>query len=107
MGDHRIHLVALLDGLLQFVPLLEDGALRRCQIDVVRHAGDQLLVVERLGNVVAGSELESLHDVLGVVQRREENHGDVLVRGVRLQPFQLLVAVQVGHHNVQQDQVGV
>ena len=73
---------------------------------MVRYAGDQLLVVERLGDVVAGSQFEPLDDVLGVVQRREENHRDVLQCGVCLQVPDHLVAVHVGHHDVQQDQVG-
>ena len=103
VGDHRIHLVAGFDRRLQFVALLEDRSLCGGQIDVVCHAGDEFFVVERLGDVVAGPEFESLDDVLGVVQSREENHRDILVRRVRLEPFQHLVSVQIGHHDVQQD----
>ena len=106
VGDHRVHLVAGVDRGLQLVALPHDRALCRRQIDVVRYAGDQLLVVERLGDVVAGSQFEPLDDVLGVVQRREENHRDVLQCGVCLQVPDHLVAVHVGHHDVQQDQVG-
>ena len=36
-------------------------------------------MVERLGDVVAGSQFEPLDDVFGVVQRREENHRDVVL----------------------------
>ena len=105
MGDDRIHLVARIDRGLQFVALLHNGPLRRGQIDMVGYAGDQLFVVERLGDVVAGPQLEAFDDVFGVVERREEDHRNVLRGGVGLEVLDHFVTVQIGHHDVEQDQV--
>ena len=57
------------------------------------------------GDVVAGAQLEAFDDVFGVVERREEDHRNVLRDGVGLEVLDHFVTVQIGHHDVEQDQI--
>ena len=68
------------------------------------HAGHQLTEAERLGDVVAGSQLEAEHDVdLGVPGRDHDDRH-------RLEGAHLLADLDaglVGQHDVEEDEVGV
>jgi hypothetical protein len=66
---------------------------------------DQLLGEERLGQVVVGPGLEARQLVLELVAGGEDQHGDVTERLVALQDSTNLVAVALGEHQVQQDDV--
>ena len=61
--------------------------------------------LERLGEVVVRPQLEAARLVLDVLQRAQEHDGDLAGGGVRAQPPAHLVAVDPGHHDVEQQQV--
>ena len=61
--------------------------------------------LERLGQIVDRAGLDAAHDAVDVVQRRDHDHRDFGGGGLRLQPAQDLVAADVRHHQVEQDQV--
>ena len=65
-------------------------------------AGRQLVGMERLGDVVVGAEVETLGLVRGGALRREEDdrHGSPLAELAHD-----LDAVEIGHHDVEQDDV--
>ena len=69
------------------------------------HARQQLLELERLGDVVDGADLESADLVDRLRQRRHEDDRDVADGGILLEPFACREAVQVGHQHVEQDQI--
>ena len=70
-----------------------------------RHPGHQLLDEERLDDVVVAARLQPAHAVVAAVARGEED--DRLVEAVLAQPLQHVEAVELGHHHVEHDQVGV
>ena len=61
---------------------------------------------DRLGHVIDGAQRQAMLLVVVGVQRRHEDHRDVVQIGLRAQGLQHLVAVDHRHHHVQQDQVG-
>jgi hypothetical protein len=68
-------------------------------------ARQQLVRVERLPDVVDRPQLESAHDVAGSRLPREEDDRDVAPLRRRLDPRAGFEAVDVGHDDVQQDQI--
>ena len=66
--------------------------------------GHELLEAERLHEVVVAAEGEAAHLVVGGVARGEEE--DRRLHAVVAQPAAHLEAVEVGHHHVEDDQVG-
>ncbi len=68
-------------------------------------AGDQLALVERLGEVVVGADAEAADLVVEPGQPREDEDRRVDARGA--QPAQHLVAVDVRQHQVEDDDVVV
>jgi len=65
-----------------------------------------LVDVERLGDVVGGPQLETLHLLIGRVDHGDEDHRDAVPLRRGLDAAADLVAVHVWHHDVQQHQVG-
>src|SRR6266545_3734783 len=61
--------------------------------------------VERLGQVVGRAELDAAHHALDVLERRDHDHRNVAQLLVALDPRQSLVAVQLRHQDVEQDDV--
>jgi hypothetical protein len=58
-------------------------------------------LVERLGQVVVGPELDAAHDALQVGHGRDHDHRDVAQPLVGLDPGQRLDAAQDRHHHVE------
>ncbi|MDG3005879.1 hypothetical protein PZE19_19000 [Paludisphaera sp. Pla2] len=61
--------------------------------------------VERLGHVVVGAEVERLDDVLATTLGRGHDHRQVGCASRLPEDGQDLQAVQVRHHDVQEDQI--
>ena len=70
------------------------------------HAGDQGAVVDRLGEVVVAAGIETGHDVLGRCLGCHQDYRDEGQAGIGFQPPHHLQPVDLGHHDVEQDQVG-
>jgi hypothetical protein len=68
-------------------------------------ARDQLARREGLGDVVVGAQLEAEHLVALLDTARHHDHGDRRRVGVLLEPAADLPAVELGHHDVEQDDV--
>ena len=76
---------------------------------VVQDGGDgstQHAHAERFHNVLVGSPLQSLDDVLLAVEGGKQDDGDVRCLDVALQPCAEFVASQFWHHDVRYEQVG-
>ena len=88
----------------QLVGLALDRVLVALDPGQGRHPGQQLALVDRLGQEVVGAGLQGLHLLL--VAARGDHH-DRQVGGVGLlaDPAAHLVAVHAGHHDVQEDEV--
>jgi len=70
------------------------------------HARDQRDIVDRLGEKIVGTRLKSLHAVRRLVERVDDDHGNMLRARIRLQPAADLEAVHARHHHIEQDYVG-
>ena len=60
---------------------------------------------ERLGQVVVGAELDAAHDAVGLLDGGDHDHRQVAQGGVRADALEHLVAVELGHEHVEQDDV--
>ena len=107
LGDLRLH--ALLERPVQL------GELSRLRLDRVvvaldpeqrPHAGEQLVVVEGLRDEVVGTGLDRLRLLLADARRDHDHrqHGGVVVRA---EVGADGIAVEAGHHHVEEDQVGL
>ena len=67
--------------------------------------GDQFVEAERLLDVVVATERQPAHLVVGRIARRQEQHRRAIAVGA--QPPAHLESVEVGHHHVEQHQVGL
>ena len=63
VGYHRVHLVAVRDGTLQLFILLHNDTFGGHQLNLVHHTHHQLFFIERLGQEVVGTHLETLDKV--------------------------------------------
>jgi hypothetical protein len=61
--------------------------------------------VERLVQIVLCAQLDAAHDALDLVERRDHQHGDSAKRRVGFQALEHGVAVEVGHHHVEEHQI--
>ena len=61
--------------------------------------------VERLREVVVGTDLDAADDAVRLVDGGDHDHGDVTRRGRRLQTFEDGDPVELGHHDVEQHDV--
>ena len=104
VGGEEPHLDLAGDG---EVPLLGGADRVRVGLGLEQraHARLDLQDLERLGEVVVRPQLEAPCLVLDVVERAQEHDRDLLGGGIRAQPPTHLVAVDPGHHDVQQQQV--
>ena len=62
-------------------------------------------LIERLEQIIDGTELDAAHDAGHLVERRDHDDGQVVQAALILQPAQHLIAVDLRHHHVEQDQV--
>ena len=70
-------------------------------------AGVQQHRVDRLGQVVLGAHLDAPDHAVELVERRRDDHRDVAEVRIELQLRQHLVAVELGHQDIEQHQVEV
>ncbi len=70
------------------------------------HAGEQLELIERLGDEVVRARLESLHALL-IAARGDHHDRQESRRRIVAQPAAHVVAVEVGHQDVEQHEVRV
>src|SRR5882762_22138 len=70
-------------------------------------ARQQLAYAERLGDEIGGAEAERAHRGFFRRHRRHHEDGEVLVAIVLLQAFEQLQAVDLGHHDVEQQERGL
>ncbi len=92
----------------QLERLVQRGqALRHAaQVEMRAHARPHDRRVHRLADEVHRAQLQAQHFLAGLVLRRDEDDRDVVRARVGLELAADLVAAQVGHHHVQQDEVG-
>ena len=99
-GALRHALLQLLVGRLQL-------PLQAAQTQVRRHPREDLVLLERLGDVVHRADGEAPHLFLGVGERGDEDDGDLAGPRIGLEPPRRLIAVQPRHQDVEQDEVGL
>ena len=107
VGNDRIHLVAIADGGAQLCVLLLNDSCGSHQLNLVEHTHHQLFLVERLRQEVAGTHLETMHQVVGVVEGRQENNRNMSGLGRLLQNLRSIKTTDIRHHDIQQNQVGL
>ena len=95
---------ALLDEFLQIplvIPVLKN---QPAMLQGAAHAHEELILFKRLQDVVVSTAPDRFQGCGNVVNRRDHNHRDFVVRDA--EPVQELDAVHLGHDHVAQDQVG-
>jgi len=107
MGDDRIHLITVGDGGAQLFVLPLNEPFGRNETDLMHHAHQQFVLIEGLGEKVAGTDLESLNEVVGAVESRKEDDRNLARRRVFLQDHGGIESADVGHHHIEEDQVGL
>jgi len=70
------------------------------------HPCQDLLLLERLGDEIDAARLETPDPVFAIVQRADEDDGDVTRSFILMQSPADLISVHVRHPDVQQDQQG-
>ena len=73
----------------------------------MHHTHHQLFLIEGLGEEVVGTNLETFHQVAGIVECCKENNGNVARLGVFLQNDSGIEAADIGHHDIQKNQIGL
>ena len=97
----------LLHPMLERVVQLAQLVVKRFDAEQRAHPGEQLRLIDRLGQEVVGASLDALHALLGGIERgdhHDRQHGRGRV--VANLPAHL-VAAHLRHHHVEQHQVGV
>ena len=86
--------------------LLLHGVVQRLD---AQHGADprhERRLIERLGQVIVAARLQPRHDVLRVGLGGDQDHRHEAQRGVGLQALDGRDAVELGHHDVEQDEIG-
>jgi hypothetical protein len=91
--------------LLETQVLLVQFRLQAAQLEVNPDAGEQLLVVEWLGEIVGSAGLQGPHLLAHVGGPRQHDDRDISQLGSRLLQRQKAEPVEPGHHHVAQDQI--
>jgi hypothetical protein len=95
-----------LDEYVEVPVVLLEAGLKLPDGEVGADAGEDFLELEGLGDVVHAAGLEGLHLVAGIAEGTEEDDGDAAEDFVFLEAAAGLVAVHLGHVDVEQDEVG-
>ena len=74
---------------------------------MVGHARDHFLGLDRLGDVIRGAEFEPRDLVRHLAERREKDDDGVARRRIALEGAADFEAVELGHHHVEEDEIGV
>ncbi len=88
------------------IPLLQP-LLKEAEREVRLHPGQNLRLLEGLGDVVDAAGLEPPQLVAHGVEGADEDHRDAAGALVRLQPAADLITVQVRHSHIQEHQIGL
>src|SRR6266487_4242235 len=91
-GEHPAHPLAF---------HLVETLLRQCGVD----PSAQENRIEGLGEVILGADLDTADDSVDLVDRRDHDHRHVLKHGIALQSLEHRDAVELGHDDVEQDNV--
>ena len=105
MRNHRIQFVTSHDRLTQLLRLRHDDPFGGNQRNLVRHTDDQLLLIERLGDKVITSHLESLHYIRRAIQRSQENDRNIRHFGISFHLLRHVKPTDVRHHDIQQHKI--
>ena len=105
MGNHRVHLVAVADGALQLYVLLHNDTLGSHERNLVHHSHDKLFLVERLGEEVVGSHLETMDKVGRRIQGSKEDDWYISRFRILLQLYSCIKTTDIGHHHIKQYKV--
>jgi hypothetical protein len=60
--------------------------------------------IERLRQIVVGSELNALRNLVGVCVGADHDHRNISLVRIALDRFQNLVSIQVRHHQIEKDE---
>ena len=104
--DQQVLAHASIDLALEPVVFLRQPVAGHLQFELGAHPRQHDRRVDRLGDVIDRAQFESAFLVLGGVHRGDEDDRDLARGRVLAQVLQDLVAVHLGHHHVEQDQVG-
>ena len=107
MGNDGVHLVTVVKCSTQFLVLLLDDAFGGHERDLLGDAHHEFLLVERLGQEITRSHLEAVYEILRCIHGCQEDDGDILGILALLQDDGGIKTVEVGHHHVEQYQVGM
>ena len=95
----------LADALLERAAPLEQPVVETLFLEAGADAGAQENRVEGLRQVVRRTQLDAADDALQLVHGRDHDHGDRAEPFVGLERLQHLVAVELRHHDVQENQI--
>ena len=107
MSNNGIHLVAVRNGALQLFVLPHNNALGGNQLNLVHHTHHQLFLIKRFCQEVVGTNLETLHQITGIIECRQENDGNICRLWILLQDDCRIKTADVRHHHVEQYQIGL
>jgi hypothetical protein len=106
-AGHALDLAELIgDALLQVAVHVGDLVVQLLETEGGLDPRHQRHLVDRLGEIFVGAGLEPGHDVLGVGLGGAQDDRHERQRGVGLELLADLDAVDLRHHDVEQDQVG-
>ncbi len=76
------------------------------EVQMGPHPGVKDRGVYRLGDVIDRAQLESGFLITHRVERGDKNNGNIAGSWIVIQPLDDFVAINIGHHDIQQNQVG-
>ena len=91
---------------LELGGLLLHGIVQRLDAQHGADPGHEGRLIERLDEVIVAARLEPRDHVLDIGLGGEEDHRHETQRRIRLEAFERTDAVELRHHDVEQDQVG-
>ena len=97
----------LLDLRFQVFVLPAKVLVEKSHLDQIAHAQEQLDLLEGLGDEIARAGLERRSLALARHVGGQHEHGQIRLGPPRLEASQHLDAVEVGHAEIQQDQIGL
>ena len=107
MRNHGVHLITVAQCRLQFLVLLFNNPLSSHERNLLHHTHHQFFLVEGLRQEVAGAHLEAMHQILWCIQCRQKNDGYIGQLRVLLHDDSRIETIDVGHHHVKKNQVGM
>jgi len=78
---------------------------RRLVFQLGAHSGQELLLLDRLGDVIGAAHQKAGQFLFGIRQSRQENHREVARVPIGFQATAGFKAINTGHHHIEQNQV--